>query len=117
MTTYEHLSLIAVYLSLLASYGGLALICYGIRTMDKNAAMRAADSERKHAETMTESERRHEEAMAEFRRREEESRRREEDAIRTHEEAMKDISRRDEESRRRHDESMAALRELIERTG
>ena len=84
MTTYE-------YLNLIASYGGLALIYYGIRVMAKNAEVRAADSERKHAEVMTESERRHEEAMAE-------SRRREEDGI------------------RRHEESMAALRELIERT-
>ncbi len=60
MTTYE-------YLNLIASYGGLALIFYGIRVMAKGAEMRAADSERKHNETMTESERRHEEAMAALR--------------------------------------------------
>ena len=60
MTTYE-------YLNLIASYGGLTLIFYGIRVMAKGAEMRAADSERKHIETMTESERRHEEAMAALR--------------------------------------------------
>lgn len=46
----------------------------------------------KHDEAMTDSERRHEEFMAESRRRE-------------------------EEGIRRHEKSMAALRELIERTG
>ncbi|MCY4385094.1 MAG: hypothetical protein OXE44_18340 [Nitrospinae bacterium] len=66
MTTYE-------YLNLIASYGGLALIFYGIRVMAKGAEIRAADSERKHNETMTESERRHEESMAESRLRHEES--------------------------------------------
>ena len=45
MTTYE-------YLSLTASYGGLALIYYGIRVMAKGAETRAADSERKHDESM-----------------------------------------------------------------
>ncbi|MCY3824044.1 MAG: hypothetical protein OXG62_09270 [Nitrospinae bacterium] len=91
MTTYE-------YLNLIASYGGLALIYYGTRVMAKNADMRAADSERKHAEVMVESERRHAESMADIRRREE-------DDIRRHEESMA-----------KHEESMAALRELIERT-
>ena len=85
MTTYE-------YLNLIASYGGLALIYYGIRVMAKNADMRAADSERKHAEVMVESDRRHAKSMA-------------------------DIRRREEDGIRRHEESMAALRELIERTG
>ena len=92
MTTYEHLNLIAAYLNLTASFGGLGLIYYGIRVMAKNADMRAADSERKHAETMADI------------------RRREEDGVRRHEESMA-------ESRRRHDESMTALRELIKRTG
>ena len=68
MTTYEHLNLIAAYLNLTASFGGLGLIYYGIRVMAKNAEMRAADSERKHAETMADI------------------RRREEDGIRRHEE-------------------------------
>ena len=80
LTAYE-------YLSLIATYGGLALIYHGIRVMSKNADMRSADSERKHAEAMG----KHDEAMAESRRRE-------------------------EEGIRRHEESMAALRELIERT-
>ena len=46
MTTYE-------YLNLLASYGGLGLLFYGIRVMAKGAEMRAANSERKHTESMT----------------------------------------------------------------
>ena len=91
MTTYEQVNIIIGSLNLIASYGGLALIYYGIRIMSKNADMRAADSERKHGEVMAESKRRHDEAMAESRRRE-------------------------EEGLRRHEESMAALRELIERT-
>ena len=91
MTTYE-------YLNLFASYGGLGLIYYGIRIMDRNAAMRAVDSERKHREAMA----RHDEAMTKSERR--------------HEEAMEDIRRREEDSRRRHEEAMASLRELIERT-
>ncbi len=45
MTSYE-------YLNLLVSYGGLGLLFYGIRVMAKGAEMRAADSERKHTETM-----------------------------------------------------------------
>ncbi len=52
MTTYEHLNLTIAFLSLLASYGGLALIYYGIRVMAKGAESRAADSERKHDESM-----------------------------------------------------------------
>ena len=46
MTIYE-------YLNLLASYGGLGLLFYGIRVMAKGAEMRAADSERKHTESFT----------------------------------------------------------------
>ena len=60
MTIHEYLNLIAVY-------GGLGLIFYGIRVMAKGAEMRAADSERKHTETMSESERKHTEAMAALR--------------------------------------------------
>ena len=52
------------YLNLIASYGGLGLIFYGIRVMAKGAEMRSADSERKHTETMSESDRKHTEAMA-----------------------------------------------------
>ena len=67
MTTYE-------FLNLIASYGGLALIYYGIREMARGADMRAADSNRKHVETMAkhdkamvDSERRHEQSMAALR--------------------------------------------------
>ena len=93
MTTYEHLNLTIAFLSLLASYGGLALIYYGIRVMAKGAESRAADSERKHAQVMTDSDRRHNEFMT--------------DSERRHNEFMTD-------SDRRHNESMASLRELIE---
>ena len=135
MTKYESLSLLAAYLNLLVSFGGLGLLYYGIREMAKGAEIRAADSESKHTETMTASQRRHEEVMTESERRHNEfladSRRREEEGIRRHEEAMEDIrsreeeglhrhkeamediQRRDEEGLRRHDEAMASLRELI----
>ena len=55
------------YLNLIAVYGGLGLIFYGIRVMAKGAEMRSADSERKHTETMAESERKHTEAMGSLR--------------------------------------------------
>ena len=55
------------YLNLIAVYGGLGLIFYGIRVMAKGEEMRSADSERKHTETMSESERKHTEAMAALR--------------------------------------------------
>lgn len=54
-------------MNLLASYGGLVLLYYGIRVMANGAEMRSADSVRKHAETMTESERRHNESMTALR--------------------------------------------------
>ena len=122
-TTYE-------YLNLLASYGGLGLLYYGIRVMAKGAEMRATDSDqayrnmtesdRRHAEAMTESDRRHAEAMAESERRHNEfmadSRRREEESLRRHDEFMAESRRREEEGIRRHEESMVSLRELIERT-
>ena len=129
MTNYESLSLLAAYLNLLASFGGLGLLYYGIREMAKGAEMRAADSESKHTETMTASQRRHDEVMAESERRHDEvmaeserrynefmadSRRREEEGIHRHEEAMEDIRSRDEEGLHRHKEAMASLRELID---
>ena len=109
MTAYE-------YLSIIATYGYLALIYHGIRTMERTCEKNYGDSERKHAEfmarhdeAMAESERRHDEFMTESARRHDEamadSRRREVEGIRRHEETMA-----------RHEESMAALRELIERT-
>ncbi len=128
MTKYESLSLLAAYLNLLASFGGLGLLYYGIREMARGAEMRAADSESKHTETMTASQRRHEEVMTNSERRHDEvmteserrhnefladSRRREEEGLHRHKEAMEDIQRRDEEGLRRHDEAMASLRELI----
>ena len=66
MTAYE-------YLSIIATYGYLALIYHGIRTMERTCEKNYGDSERKHAEFMAESKRRHDEAMAESRRREEEA--------------------------------------------
>ena len=125
MTNYESFSLLAAYLNLIASFGALGLLYYGIRMMARGAEMRAVGSDRKHSETMTESGRRHNEVMTESQRRHSEameaSRRREEEGLRRHEEAMEDIRRRDEEGIRRHEEAMAtlsqsrdALRELID---
>ena len=99
MTTYEHLNLTIAFLSLLASYGGLALICYGIRVMAKGAETRAADSERKHEQVMTDSDRRHNEFMT--------------DSERRHEESMASLR----ELIDGQAESRMALRQLIERTG
>ncbi len=99
MTTYEHLNLTIAFLSLLASYGGLALIYYGIRVMAKGAESRAADSERKHAQVMTDSDRRHNEFMT--------------DSERRHEESMASLR----ELIDGQAESRMALRQLIERTG
>ena len=56
MTQFESMSLIAAYLNLIASFGGLSLLYYGIRVMAKGAEMRSADSERKHTEAMGDSE-------------------------------------------------------------
>ena len=117
VTNYE-------YLDIIATYGYLALIYHGIRTMEQTYERLYGDSERKHNEFMAESrrrqeesKRRHEKTMADIRRREEES-------LRKHDEAMADIRRRHEESMAKHEESMArheesmtALRALIERTG
>ena len=98
MTSYE-------YLNLLASYSGLGLLFYGIRVMAKGAEMRAADSERKHTETMTDSGRRHNEFMIESERR--------------HNETMVSLSQSHDALRElieEQGESRMALRELIERT-
>ena len=67
MTTYEYLSIIAAFLNVIATYGYLALIYHGIRTMERTYEKNYGDSERKHAEFMA----RHDEAMADIRRREE----------------------------------------------
>ena len=101
MATYETWALTLQALALIPAYGGMLLIFHGIRVMDRNATMRAADSERKHSETMKESERRHEENMT----------------------ALKELIAEQEESRASlreliagQEESRAALRALIERT-
>ena len=73
MTAYEYLSIIATFLNVIATYGYLALIYHGIRTMEQTCEKNYGDSERKHAEFMAESERRHDETMADIRRREEEA--------------------------------------------
>ena len=98
MTSYE-------YLNLLASYGGLGLLFYGLRVMAHGAALRAAASERKHTETMTDSGRRHNEFMIESERR--------------HNETMVSLSQSHDALRElieEQAESRMALRELIERT-
>ena len=54
MTTYETWALTLQALALIPAYGGMVLIFHGIRVMDRNATMRAADSDaRKHEENMT----------------------------------------------------------------
>ena len=53
MTTYETWALTLQVAALVPAYVGAGLIYYGIRVMDRNATMRAADSERKHQESMT----------------------------------------------------------------
>lgn len=50
--TIEAWTLLFQGLGLIPAYGGMLLIWHGIRVMAKNAEMRAADSERKHNETM-----------------------------------------------------------------
>ena len=130
MTKFESLSLTAAYLNLIASFGGLGLLYYGIRVMAKGTEIRATDSDRKHKERMTDSERRHNDSMAESRRREEEAKRRhdewkcrheEETALsrRRHEERMTALAESRDSLRALIDgqaESRMALRELIERT-
>lgn len=110
MTNYESFSLLAAYLNLIASFGGLGLLYYGIRVMARGAEMRAADSGSKHTETMTTSQRRHEEVMTESKRRHEEVIA---ESERRHNEFMADSRRREVEGVRRHEEAMMSLRELI----
>ena len=120
MTDYEKLNLVIGFLALIASYGGLALLYYGIRQMDRGSARRAAESKRQHEATMTAlaeereaSRRRHEEAM----RKHEEAMRKHEEAMRQRDEEAEDSKRRHEEAMSKHEETMAALTELIKRTG
>ena len=109
MTTYEYLSIIAVFLNVIATYGYLALIFYGIRKLKRTYEKNYGGSQRKHDEAMAKHDKamaKHEEAMAE-------SRRREEEGIRRHEESMASLRELIDEQA----ESRMALRALIERTG
>ena len=107
MTDYEKFNLVISSLALVVSCGGLALLYYGIRQMDRGGARRAAESERRHDETMR--------AFAEER---EASRRRHEEAMRKHDETMAALAeereasqRRHEEAMRRHDETMDSIKQ------
>ncbi len=98
MTDYEKFNLVIASLALVASFGGLALLYYGIRQMDRGGARRAAESKRQHDETMR--------AFAEER---EASQRRHEEAMRKHDETMRAFAEEGEASQRRHEATMAAL--------
>ena len=129
MTDYEKFNLVISSLALVVSCGGLALLYYGIRQMDRGGARRAAESKRQHDETMRAfaeereaSRRRHEEAMAESRRRHEatmaalaeewkESERRHEEAMRALAEEREASQSRHEEAMRRHDETMDSIKQ------
>ena len=100
MTDYEKFNLVIASLALVASFGGLALLYYGIRQMDRGGARRAAESKRQHDETMR--------AFAEER---EASQRRHEEAMRKHEETMRAFAEEGEASQRRHEETMRAFTE------
>ena len=109
MTDYEKFNLVISSLALVVSCGGLALLYYGIRQMDRGGARRAAESKRQHDETMRAfaedreaSRRRREEAMAESRRR--------------HEATMAALAGEGKESGRRHEEAMAESRRRHEAT-
>ena len=98
MTDYEKFNLVISSLALVVSCGGLALLYYGIRQMDRGGARRAAESERRHEETMRafaeagkESKRQHDETMRAFAEEREASQRRHEEAMRRHDETMDSI--------------------------
>lgn len=105
MATYETWALTLQALALIPAYGGMLLIFHGIRVMDRNATMRAADSERKHEENMT--------SLRELIAEQAESRASLRELIAGQEEsraAMREFIAEQAEGR-------AALRALIERTG
>lgn len=52
MTAFENWSLTAQFAQVFIGLLQAGLIFYGIRVMDRNATMRAADSEHKHEENM-----------------------------------------------------------------
>ena len=93
MTDYEKFNLVISSLALVVSCGGLALLYYGIRQMDRGGARRAAESERRHEETMR--------AFAEER----------EASQRRHEETMAALAEERKESERRHEATMDSIKQ------
>ncbi len=107
MTPFETASLWAAYghiaVAATIGLGQIAIVWYGIRTMQKMGTQRAREQDSRHEEVLRESDRRHEEALRESDRR--------------HEETMKSLADAAQEGARRHEEAMQALEALIERTG
>ena len=107
MTPFETASLWAAFghitVAATIGLGQIAIVWYGIRTMQKMGTQRAREQDSRHEEVLRESDRRHEEALRESDRR--------------HEETMKSLADAAQEGARRHEEAMQALEALIERTG
>ena len=118
MTPFETASLWAAFghitVAATIGLGQIAIVWYGIRTMQKMGAQRAREQDSRHEEVLRESDRRHEEVLRESDRRHEEALR---ESDRRHEEAMKSLAEAAREGVRRHEEAMQALEALIERTG
>ena len=118
MTPFETASLWAAFgriaVAATIGLGQIAIVWYGIRTMQKMGAQRAREQDSRHEEVLRESDRRHEEVLRESDRRHEEALR---ESDRRHEEAMKSLAEAAREGARRHEEAMQALEALIERTG
>ena len=118
MTPFETASLWAAFghitVAATIGLGQIAIVWYGIRTMQKMGAQRAREQDSRHEEVLRESDRRHEEALRESDRRHEKALR---ESDRRHEEAMKSLAEAAQEGARRHEEAMQALEALIERTG
>ncbi len=118
MTPFETASLWAAFghitVAATIGLGQIAIVWYGIRTMQKMGVQRAREQDSRHEEVLRESDRRHEEVLRESDRRHEEALR---ESDRRHEEAMKSLAEAAREGARRHEEAMQALEALIERTG
>ena len=118
MTPFETASLWAAFghitVAATIGLGQIAIVWYGIRTMQKMGTQRALEQDSRHEEVLRESDRRHEEALRESDRRHEEALR---ESDRRHEETMKSLADAAQEGARRHEEAMQALEALIERTG
>ena len=118
MTPFETASLWSAFghitVAATIGLGQIAIVWYGIRTMQKMGAQRAREQDSRHEEVLRESDRRHEEVLRESDRRHEEALR---ESDRRHEEAMKSLAEAAREGARRHEEAMQALEALIERTG